>query len=137
MIFFQINLIKGIQKDRLAAQLEAEKAAKEKQRLEDEREQRELERLRLEKENREKKKQNKKKRIERQKHEGSYLTKNEREKRQRAQVQFEAAGVQIPTRHIVQSTISDNGEAGKKPILYDDQRKPNTRCMFFNLFLLF
>jgi hypothetical protein len=32
MIFFQINLIKGIQKDRLAAQLEAEKAAKEKQR---------------------------------------------------------------------------------------------------------
>jgi len=64
------------------------------------------------------------------------LTKEQRKKYQRAQIQLGAAGIQVPTRHISQLTTSNNDESIKKRILYDDHRKTSTTDIFFNLFLI-
>jgi hypothetical protein len=104
--------------------------------LEEERDQKEQEKLRLEKEYREKIKEKEKNRIRRKREDGSYLTKEQRKKYQRAQIQLGAAGIQVPTRHISQLTTSNNDESIKKRILYDDHRKTSTTYMFFNLFLI-
>ncbi len=136
MIYFQINLIKQRQIDRENAELEADEEAKKHQRLQEERNQKEEEKLRLEKEHREKRKEKEKIRIQRQREDGSYLTKEQRKKYQRAQIQLQAAGIQVPTRAVSQLTMSNNSESNKKRILYDDHRKTNTMRMLFNLFLI-
>ena len=87
------------------------------------------EQLLLEKEQREKKKLKEKERIKRKKEEGSYLTKEQREKLERARIQLEAAGVQVPVRHPTQAATSASTESTaqpvKKRVLYDDRRKKN------------
>jgi translation initiation factor 5B len=118
--------MKEFQKKQEEANLRAIKDEEEKQKLlekyEEEREQKRL----AEKERREKKKQKEKERILRKKEEGSYLTKEQREKHERARIQLEAAGIQVPARITVQTTADatdQTGQAAKKRVVYDDRRK--------------
>jgi translation initiation factor 5B len=116
--------MKEFQKKQEEAKLKAMKDEEEKQRLEEEFEQQREEKLRLEKERREKKKQKEKERIQRKKDEGSYLTKEQRDKLERARIQLEAAGIQVPARNTTQTIATNNGEQSvKKRVLYDDRRK--------------
>lgn len=124
-----MNLLKERQKDRQNAELEAEKEAKRIELLQEEYEQKQTEKLRLEQEYRDKRKEKEKTRIQRQREDGSYLTKEQRKKYQRAQIQFEAAGIEVPTRHTAQLTTINTGETGRKRILYDDRRKTNRTGM--------
>lgn len=84
-----------------------------------------------------KRKEKEKQRIQRLKDKGLYLTKDQREKYHRAQVQLEAAGILVPTRHVAQLKISNNNDQStKKRILYDDHhRKKSIKIVFSNLFL--
>lgn len=118
--------MKEFQRKQEEAKSKAMEDEKEKQRLEEELERQREERIRLEKERREKKKQKEKERIQRKKEDGSYLTKEQREKLERARIQLEAAGIQVPARNTAQATSTNNGEQPtKKRVLYDDRRKKN------------
>lgn len=118
--------MKEFQRQQEEAKLKLMQNEQENQRLAEEMEEQRLERIRLEKERREKKKQKEKERIQRKKEEGSYLTKEQREKLERARIQLEAAGIQVPARNTVQATSTNNGEQPvKKRVVYDDRRKKN------------
>jgi translation initiation factor 5B len=131
-----LDLIRQRQKDRENAELEAETEAKRIQRLQEEDDRKQEEKLRLEQAYRDKRKEKERKRIQRLREEGLYLTKEQRKKYQRAQIQLGAAGIEVPTRHTTQLTTVNTDESGRKRILYEDQRKANRTCMFFNLFLI-
>ena len=120
-----MDLLKERQRDRRNAELEAEKEAKRLALLQEENERKEAERLRLEQQYRDKRNEKDKLRIQRQREEGSYLTKNARQKYLRAQVQLGAAGVDVPTRHAIQLKGANTDESDRKRILYDDRRKAN------------
>ncbi|CAF4190844.1 unnamed protein product, partial [Adineta steineri] len=118
-----LNLIKEQQKARKDAELKADEEAKENQRLQEESDRKKQEELVLLKKKHEKKREAKKKRIQRQKQEGLYLTKEQREKHYRAQIQFESLGIHVPPRtNIQQSGI-------QKRILYNDFQKTNSTCI--------
>ncbi|CAF2154254.1 unnamed protein product [Rotaria magnacalcarata] len=118
-----LSLMKEFQKIQEEAKLKALKDEEEKQRLQEEHENQREEKLRLEKERRDKKKLNEKKRIQRKKEEGSYLTKEQREKLERARVQLEAAGVQVPARATTQAAVNNGEQPAKKRVIYEDRRK--------------
>lgn len=134
--FYQLKAIKQEQEERKNAQLKADEEAKKNKRLQEEYEQKQREKLRLGQEYRDKIKEKEKIRIQRQRDDGSYLTKEQRKKFQRAQVQLGAAGIQVPTRHKSPLTTANHGESEKRRILYDDQRKANRTCMFLIMFLI-
>ncbi|UJR25567.1 hypothetical protein I4U23_006912 [Adineta vaga] len=120
-----LSLMKEFQKKQEEAKLKAMQDVEEKERLEEELQKQHEERLRLEKERREKKKQKEKERIQRKKEDGSYLTKEQREKLERARIQFEAAGIQVPARSTVLTTANNGEQPTKKRVVYDDRRKKN------------
>jgi len=115
--------MKEFQKLQEEAKLKAMKDEEEKRQLEEEFEKQREEKLRLEKERREKKKQKEKERIQRKKDEGSYLTKEQRDKLERARIQLEAAGIQVPARNTTQTAANNGEQSVKKRVLYDDRRK--------------
>ncbi|CAF1323503.1 unnamed protein product [Adineta steineri] len=114
-----LSLMKEFQKKREEAKLKAVQDEEEEMRLEEAFQKQREEKERAEKEKRDKKKQKEKERIQTKKKEGTYLTKEQREKLERARIQLQAAGIQVPERNTV-----DNGERPvKKRILYEDRRK--------------
>ncbi|CAF1287967.1 unnamed protein product [Adineta steineri] len=114
-----LSLMKEFQKKREEAILKAAQDEEEEMRLEEAFQKQREEKERAEKEKRDKKKQKEKERIQTKKKEGTYLTKEQREKLERARIQLQAAGIQVPERNTV-----DNGERPvKKRILYEDRRK--------------
>ena len=118
--------MKEFQRMQEEAKLKAMKDEEERIRLEEEMAKKREEQERLEKERRENKKRKEKDRINRKKEEGTYLTKEQREKLERARVQLEAAGIQVPARHTVQKSATNDEQTGqtvKKRVLYDDRRK--------------
>lgn len=117
-----LSLMKEFQRQQEEAKLKAIRDEEERQRLEELLDKQREEQERLEKERREKKKQKEKDRIQRKKDEGSYLTKEQREKLERARIQLEAAGVQVPARNTAATSAE---QPVKKRVLYDDKRKKN------------
>ncbi|CAF3541853.1 unnamed protein product [Rotaria sordida] len=118
-----LSLMKEFQKKQEEAKLRALKDEEEKQRLDEEFQKQHEEKTRLDKERREKKKQKEKERIHRKKEEGSYLTKDQKEKLERARIQLEAAGIQVPARNTTQTIPNNKEQTVKKRVLYDDRRK--------------
>lgn len=127
--------MKEFQRQQEEAKLKAIRDEEERQRLEELLDKQREEQDRLEKERREKKKQKEKDRIQRKKDEGSYLTKEQREKLERARIQLEAAGIQVPARNTAATSAE---QPVKKRVLYDDKRKKNqTNAKRKNVFVLY
>lgn len=126
-------MIKNRQEKQKEAELLEKEEAEEQQRLEEELERKRQEKILEETKQREIKKQKEKDRIQRQRADGSYLTKNQQKARERACVQYEAAGIQLPERHLTSSLISNDNQPIGKRIVYDDRRKSvkrNIKCMY-------
>ncbi|CAF0921562.1 unnamed protein product, partial [Didymodactylos carnosus] len=126
----ELNLMKEALRQHEKEKIEQIAAQETQEREEEERIRHELEKIQLEKERKEKKKQKEKERIKRQKEQGTYLTKEQREKLERARQQLGAAGVQIPARTLAQQQVSStNGSVSsvpsdtKKRVIYDDKKK--------------
>lgn len=113
-----MDIIKQRQIELRNAELEAENQRKEAERIQDEYNQREAERLRLERERRER--------------EIEERIRIRRIKKERPQVQPNAAGVQISTGRVTPSL--NDGKPIQKRILYKDHR---TKCITNSIFLFF